>query len=174
MQFVRERGKCRRNARAQKAPGSGGPSKRGGVGGNEKKRDTERSDTPFIFCRSSKREDGSPSWARTNDPRINSPLLYRLSYRGVQEQNYIGVFGLWQAFLKKNFLGQGKNPRKSEKPRRKGLIGNDFQSEFKLTNLAKKNRMPRAGDMRLGSKSLRKALRALRRSTWRRIQRCGC
>ena len=83
----------------------------------------------------------------------------------VQEQNYIGVFGLWQAFLKKNFLGQGKKPRKSEKPRRNGLIGNDFQSEFKLTNLAKKNRMPRAGDMRLGSKSLRKALRALRRST---------
>lgn len=26
---------------------------------------------------------GSPSWTRTNDPRINSPLLYRLSYRGI-------------------------------------------------------------------------------------------
>ena len=26
---------------------------------------------------------GSPSWTRTNDPRINSPLLYRLSYRGM-------------------------------------------------------------------------------------------
>ena len=25
---------------------------------------------------------GSPSWTRTNDPRINSPLLYQLSYRG--------------------------------------------------------------------------------------------
>ena len=25
---------------------------------------------------------GSPSWARTNDLRINSPSLYRLSYRG--------------------------------------------------------------------------------------------
>ena len=31
---------------------------------------------------------GSPSWARTNDPRINSPLLYRLSYRGMQGANY--------------------------------------------------------------------------------------
>ena len=29
------------------------------------------------------RNSGSPSWARTNDPRINSPLLYRLSYRGI-------------------------------------------------------------------------------------------
>ena len=28
------------------------------------------------------REDGSPGWTRTNDQRINSPLLYRLSYRG--------------------------------------------------------------------------------------------
>ena len=25
---------------------------------------------------------GSPSWARTSDLRINSPSLYRLSYRG--------------------------------------------------------------------------------------------
>ena len=25
---------------------------------------------------------GSPSWARTSDKRINSPLLYQLSYRG--------------------------------------------------------------------------------------------
>ena len=25
---------------------------------------------------------GSPSWTRTNDKRINSPLLYQLSYRG--------------------------------------------------------------------------------------------
>ena len=27
-------------------------------------------------------EFGSPSWTRTNDLRINSPSLYRLSYRG--------------------------------------------------------------------------------------------
>src|SRR3982751_855251 len=26
--------------------------------------------------------DGSPTWARTRDLRINSPALYRLSYRG--------------------------------------------------------------------------------------------
>jgi hypothetical protein len=26
--------------------------------------------------------DGSPGWTRTNDQRINSPTLYRLSYRG--------------------------------------------------------------------------------------------
>ena len=25
---------------------------------------------------------GSPTWARTRDLRINSPALYRLSYRG--------------------------------------------------------------------------------------------
>jgi hypothetical protein len=27
--------------------------------------------------------NGSPGWTRTNDQRINSPTLYRLSYRGV-------------------------------------------------------------------------------------------
>ncbi len=27
-------------------------------------------------------EGGSVGWARTSDPRINSPLLYRLSYDG--------------------------------------------------------------------------------------------
>ena len=26
---------------------------------------------------------GSPSWARTNDPAVNSRMLYRLSYRGI-------------------------------------------------------------------------------------------
>lgn len=26
---------------------------------------------------------GSPTWARTRDLRINSPSLYRLSYRGM-------------------------------------------------------------------------------------------
>ena len=28
---------------------------------------------------------GSPSWVRTSDLRINSPSLYRLSYRGILE-----------------------------------------------------------------------------------------
>ncbi len=30
--------------------------------------------------------NGSPSWARTSDLRINSPTLYQLSYRGAQQQ----------------------------------------------------------------------------------------
>ena len=29
---------------------------------------------------------GSPTWARTRDTRINSPLLYQLSYRGICER----------------------------------------------------------------------------------------
>ena len=29
-------------------------------------------------------EIGSPSWARTSDPLINSQLLYQLSYRGIE------------------------------------------------------------------------------------------
>lgn len=33
---------------------------------------------------------GSPTWARTRDLRINSPALYRLSYRGTEER-IIGV-----------------------------------------------------------------------------------
>ena len=31
---------------------------------------------------------GSPSWVRTNDLRINSPSLYRLSYRGIEVEKY--------------------------------------------------------------------------------------
>ena len=34
---------------------------------------------------------GSPSWARTNDLRINSPSLYRLSYRGIFEAPIIAA-----------------------------------------------------------------------------------
>src|SRR5438876_2669853 len=30
-------------------------------------------------------EVGSPGWARTSDPLINSQVLYRLSYRGIQQ-----------------------------------------------------------------------------------------
>ena len=33
---------------------------------------------------------GSPTWIRTRDLRINSPSLYRLSYRGPERRNYIG------------------------------------------------------------------------------------
>ena len=29
---------------------------------------------------------GSPTWTRTRDTRINSPLLYQLSYRGIGER----------------------------------------------------------------------------------------
>ena len=32
---------------------------------------------------------GSPTWARTRDTRINSPLLYRLSYRGIERRRNI-------------------------------------------------------------------------------------
>ncbi|CAN0559320.1 unnamed protein product, partial [Laminaria digitata] len=31
-------------------------------------------------------KSGSPSWARTSDKRINSPLLYQLSYRGTKSE----------------------------------------------------------------------------------------
>src|SRR5574338_1124891 len=34
---------------------------------------------------------GSPTWARTRDLRINSPSLYRLSYRGINELAIIGT-----------------------------------------------------------------------------------
>ena len=36
-----------------------------------------RAENPF-------RINGSPGWTRTNDQRINSPTLYRLSYRGTE------------------------------------------------------------------------------------------
>ena len=31
-------------------------------------------------------KSGSPTWARTRDLRINSPSLYRLSYRGIKNE----------------------------------------------------------------------------------------
>ena len=41
------------------------------------------------------RISGSPSWARTSDKRINSPLLYQLSYRGTASIGaHIKRFGL--------------------------------------------------------------------------------
>ena len=42
----------------------------------EKKRAAEMNQQLFVLY-------GSPSWARTSDKRINSPLLYQLSYRGI-------------------------------------------------------------------------------------------
>ena len=46
---------------------------------------------------------GSPCWTRTNDLRINSPSLYRLSYQGTRPRLYTWIFS--------NFL---KLPEKSE------------------------------------------------------------
>ena len=34
---------------------------------------------------------GSPSWVRTSDLRINSPSLYRLSYRGNPVTTVLGT-----------------------------------------------------------------------------------
>ena len=31
---------------------------------------------------------GSSSWTRTNDPAVNSRMLYRLSYRGISKSIY--------------------------------------------------------------------------------------
>ena len=37
-----------------------------------------------LSARTVNRFCGSPTWARTKDLRINSPALYRLSYRGTE------------------------------------------------------------------------------------------
>ena len=50
---------------------------------------------------------GSPSWARTSDLRINSPSLYRLSYRGVLG-NVVGTFPPNCAWLPE--LGSNQRP----------------------------------------------------------------
>lgn len=42
---------------------------------------------------------GSPTWARTRDLRINSPALYRLSYRGTAEKEIITTFSLFRQQL---------------------------------------------------------------------------
>ena len=44
---------------------------------------------------------GSPTWARTRDLRINSPSLYRLSYRGSEDM----IIG---GFLKKASPSRGR------------------------------------------------------------------
>ena len=48
---------------------------------------------------------GSPTWARTRDLRINSPALYRLSYRGSEPRSIASVFATRQASRK--FLRRG-------------------------------------------------------------------
>ena len=35
--------------------------------------------------------NGSPTWTRTRDLRINSPSLYRLSYQGIEEVRMIVI-----------------------------------------------------------------------------------
>ena len=37
-------------------------------------------------------ESGSLTWARTRDTRINSPLLYRLSYQGIADHQLVRAF----------------------------------------------------------------------------------
>jgi len=60
-------------------------------------------ETLFVF--------GSPTWTRTRDLRINSPSLYRLSYRG-KSRDYSSEF-----FLRK--------PKNTNRP-------NDSQKGFEL------------------------------------------
>ena len=52
------------------------------IGVNNKKRTSFRCPS---FC-------GSPSWTRTNDPAVNSRMLYRLSYRGISFSIVILVY----------------------------------------------------------------------------------
>ena len=42
---------------------------------------------------------GSPSWVRTSDLRINSPSLYRLSYRGIKGNVWLSETRLPTGYL---------------------------------------------------------------------------
>ena len=42
---------------------------------------------------------GSSTWARTRDLRINSPVLYQLSYRGIQPKIIASLFGLFAPLI---------------------------------------------------------------------------
>ena len=56
-------------------------------------------------CKNRKQIFGSPTWARTRDLRINSPALYRLSYRGTEARIIVAKGGSvkrMQAILPKN------------------------------------------------------------------------
>ena len=51
-------------------------------------RDARKKSSPYAFLRKGLISFGilgSPNWVRTSDLRINSPSLYRLSYRGIKE-----------------------------------------------------------------------------------------
>jgi predicted AAA+ superfamily ATPase len=50
-------------------------------------------------------DSGSPTWTRTRDLRINSPSLYRLSYRGIERPRYY-----WRRGVRSTGLGPG-DPR---------------------------------------------------------------
>ena len=51
---------------------------------------------------------GSPSWARTSDLRINSPSLYRLSYRGKEAR----ILERRRQIVNENFVQRRKKVRK--------------------------------------------------------------
>ena len=50
------------------------------------------------------RYSGSSTWARTRDLRINSPSLYRLSYRGIEKKIIFNSFDAVKLFLICHFL----------------------------------------------------------------------
>ncbi len=53
---------------------------------------------------------GSPSWARTSDKRINSPVLYRLSYRGTVDVDEARILKARCAPVNPYFQGRHKLP----------------------------------------------------------------
>ena len=53
---------------------------------------------------------GSPSWTRTNDPAVNSRMLYRLSYRGIYCAIHIAYIDYHYKTYLSNIL-----PKKSKK-----------------------------------------------------------
>ena len=64
--------------------------------------------------RSSLFESGSPSWARTNDLRINSPSLYRLSYRGIRKYELYRAPRDFASLFVKNFSNNSRHLKKSK------------------------------------------------------------
>ena len=59
----------------------------------------------WLSARTKTNSFGSPTWARTRDLRINSPALYRLSYRGTEARILVAKGGpvkRMQAILAKN------------------------------------------------------------------------
>ena len=54
----------------------------GGTCGGGRLRGSREPATAWVVLMKASKTDGSPGWTRTSDLRINSPTLYRLSYRG--------------------------------------------------------------------------------------------